>query len=264
RGEAERIAQLVERGSLAPSAGDRAGSQRLAARAAFERTEAELRQAQAALSLGDARLELARAALAEIDVELELSRLVAPFDGRLVGPAPTVGALVGPAVVLGELVGEEVVLRARVGELDLARLAIGQAALVRLPTLPETRPLASRRARVRAVDPLAEPLTRRALVELELDGPPPTAGSFGVATIVTGVLEDAVWVARRHLVWRDGRATAFVLVERAGETFAEQRVLDLSQDHGEGFVVSAGLSVGELLLIEPLDRLTDGIPVATP
>ena len=47
-----------------------------------------------------------------------------------------------------------------------------------------------------------------------------------------------------------------------GEGFvARERRLVFSEEHGEGFVVLAGLAAGDLLITAPLDRLAEGIAV---
>lgn len=257
--EETRLRNAAARGSVSESVVDGAIMNALAARRGLEEAEAALRQASAGLELGEARIEVAGAAIAALELELVKSTLRAPFTGLLVGRAPVVGSLVDPSLPLGELIDEAVVLRARLPELDRTDIHVGQSAQIELPALPETQGAETLTARVTALDPVADPRTRRALVELQIESESELPlGLFAVARIEAQIDESAVYLARRHLRWDGAEAYCFVLVDSDEGTVAERRALTFEREHGEGFVVTSGLSAGDRLLLEPLDRLEQG------
>lgn len=258
-----RLAEAIDSGSVSSRDLDQAKRATLAARAAKEEAEAGVATAASNLDLASARIEVTKAALGQLELELEKSRLVAPFDGKLVGRRPSEGSLADPALPLGELVSEDTCLCARVSEIDRGSLAVGQAATVEFPRTLETRGSPATSAEVVSVDAALDPRTRRALVELSLpEGSP--IGAFARAEVVVEERADAIVLARRHLRWDGAEAYAFVLVEREGRAIAERRTLTFEREVGEGFLVASGLADGDRLIVEPLDRLTDGVTCRVP
>jgi hypothetical protein len=148
-------------------------------------------------------------------------------------------------------------------------------ATVRFPSTPELADAGRAFGVVRAVGVASDPATRRGTVELEVSGVGPGAGTdggtaadvrplpvglFAVATIRVEELPDALWIARRHLAWKDGAPTCYVLEREGDGEVARPRTLVLAAEHGEGFLVADGLAPGDLLVTGPLDRVAAGTP----
>ncbi len=268
--EAARVRELARSGASSTSARDTAEQARIEAELRQETARAALAAATARLAGGRARIARAESALAEARYRLERARITAPFAGTLAGLAPTRGREVAPGEVLGALVDFEVwSLAARVPEERLGELAIGQSATIRLGgrLAGQGSLAATARGVLVGIDPRSDPVSRRVVVEIEVrdgvrtEGAAPAVqalavGSFAEAELELGRHEDALWIARREFVWRGGVPVAFVVVG----THVERRELEFGPEHGEGFVVRRGLAAGDVLALEPLERLRDATP----
>jgi len=271
--------RTIELGELATDAErDLTLRARIVAEQALETSESALEAAQAAMATAVARRTTGAAGLARARETLERTVVRAPFAGRLRGQAPGLGTLATPQTVLGALLDtSRMVLGARVPERDLLLLEPGMRARLSFPATPETSAGTTFGAKLVAIDAASDPATRRGLVEIEFDadelaavGPPNgdgveqflPAGLFTRAVIEVERIDEALWIDRKSFVWRDGEPVAFVLGGSDGETrTVERRVLRFSREHGEGFVVEAGLEVGDRLVVHPLDRMEDGVEV---
>ena len=259
RTEEGRRSGLFESGVASSGERDAARQARITSELAERAAESREEAARAALGSTQARVAQAEAALAIAADRTARTRLVAPFQGRVVGRPPAVGRLVSPGEVLGELYDVthlELVLR--VAEEDLPGIALDARAEVRLPSRPDL----VLEGRVAALGAQADERTRTVPVELDITGvdedPLLVAGLFAHATIETDRFEDAVVIDREHFAWREGLPVAFVW--NADERVAERRDLVFDRGVGEGFLVESGLVPGEVLIISPLERLRDGTP----
>ena len=285
--EHERTIELA--GVVSESLRDQAHAARLDAELAEETARVNLAGSRAALRAAGARAESARVILARAEKNLLRTEIRAPFRGRLRGQAPGLGTLAGASEPLGELIDPfSLVLSVRVPERDLLLLERGMPAVIGFPSTPETRDELEFTGHVAAVDAASDPLTRRGLVEVELDDRrlPDTAprslgegdldgrklrpavllpaGLFAQARIEVARIAGALWIDRRHFTWIDGAPIAYVLAvdpDDPERSTAERRVLVLAREHGEGFLLGGGLAPGERLITHPLDRLGAGTEV---
>ena len=266
--ELERGVELADEGIASASGIDALRSAERAAELSARQVSSRLASAKAEVRVRAAALSRAEAARASALDAVERSAVSAPFDGWLVGRAPDVGTYVGPTVVVAELVDlEELQLIARVAEIELEGLVEGRRAVVTAPSQPGREHV----GRVRSVGVDADPAARSVAVEIAIANPSPparseseprprptlVAGQFARARIEVGTLAAVVTIARKELVWRDGRPQAYVFDETTGRAVA--RELELGRALAEGFVVSAGLAAGDRLIVAPLDRIVDGV-----
>ena len=152
------------------------------------------------------------------------------------------------------------------------------SAQVRFPSDPGLEDLLRVTGEVTGIDPSADPPTRRGAVEIALygrapgaraangsdqSGPRLPAGFFAQASIEVERLPDAIWIARRHVHWSEGKPVAFVVEGAGDQERAAERELVLVREHGEGFLVRSGLAAGDVLITHPLDRMRSGAVVAS-
>ena len=272
RREDERTRELAAQGHASDRDLDRSRSALLDAEEILETTALDLDASEAALDAARARADSAAANLDTAVEERNKARLVAPFAGRLVGPAPAPGSLVGPGEVLGTLVDpRSLVLAARVPAPELLDLVPGLPARVSFPRSPELGDRAEIPGVLAAIDATVDPSTRRGRVdvELRLEGrgadlrPAPlrlAEGSYARARIDLGEAP-GLWIARAEIRWEADGPVAWVLGEGPEGDRAERRTLVFEREDGEGFVVRSGLAPGDRLIVRPLERLSPDAPV---
>lgn len=211
-----------------------------AAQARLAQAEAEVEAARAALrnrtqmvNVAQQRVEAARAALAGATQEVsrrtaaaseaahktrtasvlnEYREIRAPFGGmvtkRLIHP----GVLVNPGMAILNIVQiDQVRLQANVAEKDLANIRVGSAV--------NARPFKAGgggviHAAVSSISPLADPVTRTAVVEAIVPNPNQRLlpGEFITVEISTSETGDALTVPTRALVQKDGRDAVWTVV----------------------------------------------------
>jgi HlyD family secretion protein len=267
--EEARLQKLSSDSFASESQLDAASRGRTAAATALENARARERGGEAARVQAESVVASAEAALDLARERRSLTELRAPFDGYLASEGPRVGDYLPlglPFARLVDLSRLRVVLQ--ITEEEFAQVQLGQRAMV----VPQARPGRSLAGRVVGLGAEADPTLRSFPVEVELEGAPGTMatggetwgglrpGQFVGVRIVTENLEQGLVLARGEFVWQGGVPTAFVRVDgSATDSRVEARVLELGPPVGEGFLIRAGLSAGERLIVAPLGRLEDGM-----
>jgi RND family efflux transporter MFP subunit len=267
--EEARLRELSAGSFASESQIDAAARARTAAATALGEVQARAGLAAATGLQRERAIESAQAALGLARERSALCQLRAPFDGHLAGAGPDVGdylPLGVPCARLVDLSRLRVVLQVR--EEEFAGLELGQAARVLLGS----RPGLEFAGQVVGVGAEADPALRSLPVEVELVGAPREepgdgasgqglrAGQFVEVSIVTAVVEAGLVLGRDEFTWRDGAATAFVLVESPAGSLVERRSLKLGPSVRGGFLIESGLRAGEQLIVAPLGRLEGGEP----
>lgn len=169
--EAERRAELLQKGMAGEEEAEVAAGQAeaLAASCAAARTE---------VHAAEAGIGVARAVIARREVERERSHVRAPVDGRILGVMAWPGEMAAAHGVLEMGQVNEMFAIAEVFETDIARVAIGQRAEIRSDALPETLTGTVERIHSKVekqdeigTDPAARKDARIIEVEVRLDDP---------------------------------------------------------------------------------------------
>lgn len=243
------------------------------AKAAVGSAEAEITGAEAAVKAASAEIEGAEAALETARINLAYTRVTAPIGGRIGKSAVTVGALV--------TAGQPVAL-ATIQQLDPVYVDVTQstANLLRL-----RRSLAA--GELKAGDPEAA----KVRLVLEDDSPYPLDGtlSFSDVTVEQGTgsvtlrtvfpnpdqvllpgmyvraiveegVKDAALLVPQQGVTRDAAGNATALVVGAGDT-VERRTLTISRAIGDNWLVEEGLTAGDRVIVEGLQKVRPGAAV---
>jgi len=263
RREAERLAGITAEGVSSESARDQAHLVRLGIEQEQSAALGAEAGARAAVVVARATLASARVAVERAADRRSKRQLYAPFSGSFAGRAPELGQQVAPGAPLGELVDVDAFLLVLdVYADELPGVVSGMRVSIELPS----RPGLELTGEVQGVAPRGAVRLRAARVEVRLPHPGAAAalfaGQFASARLTTGVEADARWIDRRHFVWRAGEPVVYRL-ERAGERWrARATPLVLGRASGEGFLVRAGLELGALYALYPLDRLREGVIVS--
>ena len=207
------------------------------------------------------RLARARANVRLARLAIEKAKVPAPFDGIVVRKATELGAYLKDGAAVVELVNDtDVEIEADVPADRLKGLRPGS-------TVSYSYRLRSggagpgRRARVRAVLPVQNSLTRTQAVRFAPLGPAPE-GNYAINQAVTvhvplGAARVVVSVHKDAIVNRGAKRMVYVV--RNGR--AVPRPVQLGDAIGSRFVVRAGLAPGDLAVVRGNERLRPGQPV---
>ncbi len=221
----ERFTRLVKDGAIAPSDLDAAESRRRVAAAAATEAEALLTQ----------------------------TRIIAPFDGVITRKWADAGDLATPGRPILEIEDpSRLRLEADLPEALLERVSLGAKLAVRVAARP-----APLEGAVSEIAPAAEAVSRTFLVKLDL---PPTpglrAGQFGRVAVPTGTTGVPHFPARA-LIQRG--QLEYVFVVDTGK--AHLRLIRTGRRIGDDLQIVSGLQVGERVVTDGVNGLTDGQPV---
>lgn len=226
---------------------------------------------EAALQLAQADLAAARAALQGQQVTVGYTRITAPISGRVGRSTVTEGALVtanqpDPLTTVQQLDPTYVdVSRSNEEWLEL-RQAVAGGRLERDEEAPVTILLGDgtrypHRGRLRFSEVTVDPGTGSSLVRIEVPNPDAVLlpGMYVRAILQTGTTDEGLLVPQQG-VTRDpsGEATALVVGDD-GRVAARQ--LETSQTVGSSWLVSSGLSAGDRVIVEGVQKVQPGAQV---
>lgn len=185
-------------------------------------------------------------ALAALDTAPRTVTFTSPADGFLVEKM----VYAGSAVMAGDTVmriadTSKLWLDARVFEKDLAHVRIDQEVSARV----DGRPGESFEGRVILVHPRIDPITRTALVRMELDNPELTLrhGMFATAFLEVQIASRAIVVPREAIIDTGERQVAFVALDMG---HFEPRKVEMGASGDGGIVqVLSGLAPGEEVVV---------------
>jgi len=256
--ELVRATSLVLKGTISERAFEKANLD-------VETAAAALESARAALMVRQRELDSARAALVEGGADGKPVEVRAPVSGRVLRvltESEQVVQAATPLVEIGDPANLEIVsdLLSR----DAVRIAVGaEAEILNWGGSPLS-------ARVSRIDPLAVTKVsalgieeQRVPVVLQLDGQPEQWAKLGHDFRV--VVRIGVWTGENRLavplgaLFRRGAEWA-VFVADAGT--ARLRVVKIGQRNTEVAEVLDGLAEGDVVVLHPSDRVTDGIRIA--
>lgn len=210
-----------------------------------------LDQREAAARQAEARLLAARAREDEAKARLGQATILAPADGIVSRRAVLVGAVVQPGQEMLRLIRDgRIELAMRIPELELAAARPGQVARV-FHGAQEVE------GRVRALAPLVSGDTRLGLAYVALPGGSGLRpGMFARGELLPDAAPAQLTVPQEAVVFRDGRAVAFVLPE-AGER-VQARVVATGQRRDGVVEITAGLREGERVVATGAGFLGEG------
>lgn len=204
------------------------------------RAEARLRQA----------MEGSRAASAMADY----TRIVAPVSGIITSKQADLGATVFPGQPLMTIEDEgSYQLELAIPENMAARVGPGTAVRVTLDA-----DNSSFAARVDEVVPSADPVSRTFTAKINLARKGIRSGMFGRGAIASGTAVSGIVLAKKAVVERGALASLWVL-DRSNS--ARMRLVKVGRTHGDRVEILSGLSAGERVVVEGLEKVTEGARV---
>jgi len=214
----------------------------------------QINQYQTTEKTARARAEAAQAVLGAQQLRGRQTQVLAPDSGVISARTATVGSVVGSGAELFRMIRQgRLEWRAEVTSAELGRIGVGTPVSVVPASGGELR------GRVRMVAPSVDPLTRAALVYVDLPASagkasPAKAGMFARGEFELGAT-DALTVPQRALVVRDGFNYLFRLGE--GNRVSQLKV-QTGRLAGERVEVVSGLPADARIVVNGAGFLNDG------
>jgi len=197
-----------------------------------------------------AKLAAAKAQRDLLEAQLAQTEIVSPADGIVSERTVTLGQVVQGGTELFRVIRDgRLEVAAKVAEADLVRVQPGQTASVIGPSG------ARYEGKVRLVAERVDEETRlgRAYVALP-SGTPLKIGMFARLEIETGT-EVAIAVPQKALVWREGKAGAFIVGENGTVAFTPVKI---ARQAGDAVEIAEGLELGQRIVVNGAGLLNDG------
>ena len=197
-----------------------------------------------------ARVEAARAMLSSAQVRLKNGQLTAPDSGVISARSATVGAVAGAGTELFRMIRQgRLEWRAEVTSTEVARIKPGTLVAVTAASGTQVQ------GKVRIVAPTVDPVTRNALVYVDLpQNPGVKAGMFAKGEFALGSA-NALTLPQQALVLRDGFTYAMRVEANNKVT---QVKLQTGRRVGDAVEVTQGAKTGERFVASGAAFLADG------
>tara|TARA_B100001750_G_scaffold247537_1_gene273649 strand:+ start:1582 stop:2709 length:1128 start_codon:yes stop_codon:yes gene_type:complete len=258
RREVQRLERLVGAGDASETLLDQVRTSFLTARSAREGVEYSLRAARA--SQAEASIVLERA-----DEEIARHKIVAPFEGEISNPSVEIGEWLAPGSPICHLVDREhLKIRVQVPTGVVNGLDDAARVHLRFPGVEGPKGPIQIPGTIIGVDPVARSDSRSREVVVLVSNPKGLLplGAFAEVELNKGP-ESAIWLRSSWFVFGEKSPIAYVVSE--GER-VEARLLSLGPPVFDGeskawHPVRAGLSSGDLLVVDNIEVLKDGSSV---
>ena len=223
-------------------------------------SQQELQAVTSALTSAEAAETAAQSQIAGLATRLGETRILSPIAGFVSARRVDQGALVGPpgnSVVATVVRMDRLRVFITMNELDATGITVGMDAHVEVDAVPGR----SFPGKVMRVAPSFDPLTRTLDAEVQLDNKAGDlrAGMYGRGTIVRTVHPKAPVISVNAVQVTSRERYVFVV----HDTKVERRVVKTGAelDDGDTFEITAGLAVGEEVVLAGADGLSDGATV---
>ena len=250
---AQAKASLLEAQANAGDAADNAARARTLANSGALSAQ-QINQYNTAEQTAKARLEAAKAVLDVQQVRGRQIKVLAPDSGLISARTATVGAVVGAGTELFRMIrGGRLEWRAEVTSAELGRLKAGTVATVLAASGAQLQ------GRVRMIAPTIDPLTRSALVYVDLPvsagmASPAKAGMFARGEFDLGSTP-ALTIPRPAIVMRDGFNYVFRI---SPDNRIHQVKVQTGRLDGERVEITSGLTVDVRVVVSGAGFLNDG------
>jgi multidrug efflux pump subunit AcrA (membrane-fusion protein) len=250
----KRHQNLYERKAVSLQARDEAEATSRSAGASAVAALETWKSSQSSLERAAATVERARAAVDAARTALSHSKISAPFSGVITAKYVNAGDLATPGKTLLTMDDPKAFrVSALVRESDSPGIQAGASVRV---TIGESAPIASS---ISEVVPSADPASRTFEVRANLpDGVTLRSGMFARVQIVAGETEALTVPA--GAVQEHGQLTYVYVVD--SETVARLRLVKTGRAIQDRIEILSGLDSGEMIVVTPIDALTDGTPVS--
>ena len=226
--------------------------------------------ATAALRQAEADVKAARAAVQSAQVNVGFARITAPISGRIGRSSVTQGALVTanqpqPLATIQQLDPIYVDLTQSASELLELRKAVAAGTMERaempVTILLEDGTEFPHQGTLAFSEVSVDPSTGSFAVRVVVDNPEQILmpGMYVNAIVGTGVRQGAILVPQQGIA-RDPKGNTSAMVVN-DEGLVEVRPVRVSRTVGDKWLVEEGLSAGDRVIVEGLQKIQPGIPV---
>ncbi len=269
----KRFEDLLAEGAVSASQRDQAATDADVAEATLISAEAQVESDREAVAAAEAAIRQAEAALESARINLGYARVTAPIGGRIGRSDVTVGALVtaGQSAALATIQQLDPIyvdvtqssanlLRLR-KSFESGRLKGNGAAQARVKLLLEDGTAYPLEGTLKFSDVTVDPSTGSFILRTVFPNPRHLLlpGMYARAIIQEGRVEQAILVPQQS-VSRDPKGNPIALVVDSSEKVA-QRTLAVDRAIGDKWLVSEGLTPGERLIVEGIQKARPGASV---
>jgi RND family efflux transporter MFP subunit len=245
----ERAEELANRGVLSAQALDETRTRAAQAREQYQTT---LNGARAAI----ASLASARTTLSQANTSTSEATVRAPFAGEIASRNVSVGEYVSPQTPIVSLVRTDPLrIEVQVPQQHLMDVRPGQAVRIQVDAIPDR----TFEGTIRYVSAAVQRETRGLAVEAIVPNPERLLrpGLFATARIETGQTQEVAVVPTSAVMTEAGVDRVFVV----NDNVVEERVVSVANRGSAEVVIAEGVRAGEVVAVESLDRLADGVRV---
>jgi membrane fusion protein (multidrug efflux system) len=268
-----RFEELVKDGAVSASERDQAVTEADVAEATLRAAEAQVKSDRAAVAAAEAVIQQAEAALETAYINLGYTRIIAPISGRIGRSNVTVGALVTahqptPLAIIQQLDPNYVDATQSSANLlqlkrniEAGRIKGGNPNQARVKLLLEDGTPYPLEGTLKFSDVTVDPSTGSFILRMVFPNPKHILlpGMYVRALVQEGVVDRAI-LAPQQGVSRDLKGNPIALiVDREGKV--EQRMITLDRAIGDKWLVSSGLSPGDQLIVEGVQKVRPGASV---
>jgi RND family efflux transporter MFP subunit len=187
--------------------------------------------------------------------EMDKMTVTAPFDGQIAEVFAHPGDLIQPDSPIVSLITTTRLVQAKISEEDFANIKEGQDATVIFLPYGEFE----YKGVVEKILPVADPLTQRHLVDLEMRDP-----NLKPEQLIPGITGEVSIVVGRHhanaIIPRRALLNQSVYVVKDGKV--ERRMVKAGYEWLTGVEITSGLEPGEQVIVEELENFSDGQSVS--
>lgn len=273
RANRKRFEELAAEGAVSQSEKDHAITEAQVAEATLRAIEAQIKSDQEAVGVAEAAIKQAEAALESARINLGYTRITAPISGRIGKSNVTVGALVTahqpfPLTTIQRL--DPIYVDATQSSTNLLRLKKNIEAgkikgrnpnQTKVKLILEDGSLYPLEGTLKFTDVTVDPSTGSFILRMVFPNPKYILlpGMYVRAIIQEGVAENAILIPQ-EAVSRDFKGNPIVfIVNKQG--IVEPRAIILDRAIGDKWLISQGLSVGDQIIIEGIQKVRPGMPV---
>ncbi len=271
----QRFEELLKEKAVSASDSEQAVTGANVAEATLKVTEADVQSAQGAVAAAEASIQQAAAALETVRINLGYTRITAPISGRIGKSTVTDGAIVtayqpAPLATIQQMdpiyvdVPQSTAALLRLKRrLEDGRLNNGGAEPNRVRIMQEDGTAYPLAGALQFRDVSVDPTTGSVILRMVFPNPDGVLlpGMFVRAVIKEGSNEQAILIPQQA-VSRDPKGNPVALIVNAAG-LVEQRMLALDRAIGDQWFVTAGLTPGEQVIAEGMQKVRPGAAVKT-
>ena len=267
-----RIENLFQDKAVSASEHDEAVTNTDVAEAALKAAKAQVESSRKALAESDAAIQQAKAAVQTARINLGYTKITAPISGRIGRSSVTEGAIVTAyqpvaLAVIQQMDPIYVDVPQSTSEMLRLQQSIKEGQLNcqgqdqnKVGLILENGSQYPQEGILQFRDVTVEPTTGSVILRIVFPNPDNTLlpGMFVRAVVREGIAENSVVVPQQGIS-RDPKGNPLALVLNS-EGKVEQRMLKLDRAIGDKWLVSSGLSAGDRLIVEGMQKVRPGSP----